>query len=116
MNPETQKVLACCQKLIATLEAGHRTHQAKEALKEAVKEFPETPSHWVDRKERQPKYAGAVTCFGTLYKGTEHEVKTSFAAYWDGDSRFVDKNGEDLTYINESVEYWLDLTQVPDPF
>jgi hypothetical protein len=70
---------------------------------------------WTKRNDRKPEYAGHYTCFGTLHKGdVHHEIRTSFEAYWNG-LKFVDRDGEDLAYINESVEYWLDLSKIPTP-
>jgi hypothetical protein len=70
---------------------------------------------WINRNEQQPQHTGAYTCFGTLHKGdVHHEVRTTFEAYWNN-HKFVDKDGEDLTYINESVEYWFDFSKVENP-
>jgi len=72
---------------------------------------------WVNRNDKNPEYDGAVKVFGTVNKGSEHETKTKFNTHWD-ESRgvFTDSDGEDLTGIDEGVEYWWDFSQVADPY
>jgi hypothetical protein len=71
-------------------------------------------SPWVKAIEEKPNGKGFFKCFGTLNKGTKHEKRTYFDAFYDGD-RFVDKDGEDLIGINESVEYWFDFSTIKNP-
>lgn len=72
---------------------------------------------WINIQEQKPKGIGsAYTCYGTVNKGTEHETRTHFTAYWQGEEYgWSDKCGEDLIGINESVEYWFDFNQVDYP-
>ncbi len=71
---------------------------------------------WINRQEKTPKSDGAYCVFGTKYKGTEYENNCRFTAYWDNEQEvFTDKDGEDLTYINESVRFWFDFEEVPNP-
>ena len=71
---------------------------------------------WINRQEQKPKFDGTYAVFGTVSKGTEHETDCRFTAYWDnGLEAFTDKDGEDLTYINEGVKFWFDFNEVPDP-
>lgn len=72
---------------------------------------------WINRKEQTPPTDGAYPVFGKINKGTEHENKCRFTAYWDnGLNAFTDKDGEDLTGIDEGVEFWLDFSDIPDPY
>lgn len=71
---------------------------------------------WTDINKKQPTHHGAYTVFGTVNKGTEHETKCMFTAYWCEQSKsFTDKDGEDLTGINEGVKFWFDFSKVADP-
>lgn len=71
---------------------------------------------WINTKEQTPEYEGVYKCFGTLYKGTEHETKTTITARWLGDDYgWGDQDGEDLTGINKSITHWFDFSKVPDP-
>ncbi len=71
---------------------------------------------WTNRKHQKPKYRGCYTVFGTVNKGTEYETNQRFKAYWDNiDEIFTDKDGEDLTGINEGIIFWFDFSKVPDP-
>ena len=96
---------------ITPFSAAYAFEVVCQALGEALSK--EAQTLWVP-KNQPPQYHGAYTCFGTLHKGDAHEVRTTFDAYWNGD-RWTDKDGEDLTYINESVEYWFDFSRVANP-
>lgn len=69
---------------------------------------------WKKISEEKPKIRGFVKCFGLLWEGTDFEEKARFNAFYDGE-RFVDKDGEDLTGINDSVEYWFDFDEIENP-
>lgn len=69
---------------------------------------------WNNYSKKNPDSYGAFLVFGTVNKGTNHQQRTKFIAFWDGE-QFVDREGEDLTYINESVEYWFDFGSITDP-
>lgn len=69
---------------------------------------------WTNRQFNEPKRYGAYTCFGTVNKNTPHEVRTKFTAFWNGE-RFTDKDGDDLTQIDESAEWWFDMDKVANP-
>ena len=69
---------------------------------------------FVHRNDRKPTRHGAYHCFGTINRLTPHEKRTKFVAFWDGEC-FVDKDGEDLTEINNSVEWWFDIDMVDNP-
>lgn len=71
---------------------------------------------WTDIKKEQPTHDGSYTVFGTVNKGTEHEINSKFTAYWCKQSKsFTDKDGEDLTGINEGVKFWFDFSKVAHP-
>lgn len=71
---------------------------------------------WKNINDERPKINGAYKVFGTVNKGSEHETECVYDGYWDsGLNAFTDKDGEDLTGINEGVKFWFDFSQVPDP-
>ena len=71
---------------------------------------------WINRQDQKPKFDGTYTVFGSVNKGTEHETDCRFTAYWDnGLEAFTDKDGEDLTYIDEGVKFWFEFNEVPNP-
>ncbi len=72
---------------------------------------------WKNIKQEKPTKPGHYYCFGTRWKGTEYEEKTKFSAYYQGveNDYFTDKNGEDLTDLNDSVEYWFDFSLISNP-
>lgn len=79
-------------------------------------EIIDTYDFWVKYSEEKPKYDRAYICYGIVNEGTEFERKQQFNAFWDGgQKRFVDRHGEDLILINESVEYWFNNTNLPNP-
>lgn len=67
-----------------------------------------------NRQIQNPTKPGIYPVFGTVNKNTEHETRSQFYAVWDGE-RFVDQDGEDLIGINESVEFWFDMSLYSDP-
>ena len=71
---------------------------------------------WTDINKKQPTHHGAYNVFGTVNKGTEYETNCMFTAYWCEQSKsFTDRDGEDLTGINEGVKFWFDFSKVADP-
>ena len=70
---------------------------------------------WKKLSHEYPLQTGFLQCFGILNKGSEFECKGRFYAFYDGET-FTDRNGEDLTGINESVDYWFDFNEVENPF
>lgn len=69
---------------------------------------------WKNIKNDKPKKQGFVKVFGLVNKGTEHQTKTKYDAFWNG-SEFTDKQGEDLIGINEGVIFWFDFDEVENP-
>jgi hypothetical protein len=72
---------------------------------------------WIKiQKQKPPGIGAAYTCYGSVNRGTLHETRTHFIAYWQGEEYgWTDKDGEDLIGINESVEYWFDFSKVEPP-
>lgn len=71
---------------------------------------------WKKIKGEKPKYSGTYYVFGTVNKDTVHETKSRFVADYDTCiDKFTDAQGEDFTFINESVEYWFDFSLVKNP-
>lgn len=71
---------------------------------------------WKNRRFNLPEKSGVCLVFGTVNKGTKHENKEPFFAFWDSSKKhFSDLEGEDLTGINDSVEFWFDLSQISNP-
>ena len=61
---------------------------------------------WIKRNTDSPPADGPYTVFGTVNAGTPYEQKSRFVAYWNSSQHaFVDKDGEDLTGINESYNF-----------
>lgn len=68
-------------------------------------------NHWKKLSDNIPPY-GNQRVFGIVNKGTEHEKKTQFYAFWDGDY-FLDANmREDREY---DVIYFYDTSHIQDP-
>lgn len=69
---------------------------------------------YINRNDQAPEHTGMYNVFGTVNKGTAHEFTGKFTAFWNGEA-FTDKDGEDLIGINDSVEFWFDMSWVADP-
>jgi hypothetical protein len=71
---------------------------------------------WKVFETNKPHESGAYYCYGAINKKTKFEKYSRFVAYWDNDcQKWSDKDGEDLIYINDSVEYWFDINLVKTP-
>lgn len=71
---------------------------------------------WNDRRIKEPTHDGLYIVYGIFNKGTFFETKRKSIQYWDNEAKiFVDADGEDLIGINEAVEYWLDVYDLPNP-
>lgn len=69
---------------------------------------------YINRNDQTPVHTGMYNVFGTVNKGTAHEFTGKFTAFWNGEA-FTDKDGEDLIGINDSIEFWFDMSWVADP-
>jgi len=71
---------------------------------------------WKNREIEKPKFSGIYNVFGVINKNTEYEVRSRFFAFYSKEyNMFTDSDGEDLTYINEGVEFWFDFNGIKNP-
>lgn len=71
---------------------------------------------WKKIKQEKPTKTGAHHCYGILWPGTGDQKETRFIAYWNPkDNVWTDRDGEDLIGLNEAVEWWFDINEIPEP-
>jgi len=71
---------------------------------------------WKNKRTEKPQKSGTYVVYGTVNRGTEFECKSRYYAYWHNtDNVFTDNEGEDLTGLNESIEFWFDMDLIDNP-
>lgn len=69
---------------------------------------------WKNKKRELPDSTGFVKCVNVINEGTLFQQCYKFDAFFNGE-KFTDQDGEDLTEIDESVDFWFDFNEVELP-